>query len=334
MATFQDASIGIGVETTYKTGVTPTRWYEFTDENINWNKNVKQGMGLRVGARVARSARRTVPTADGGGDFTVEAISKGMGLLWQAALGTGVSTVVSGSTYQQVFTLGDTPASLTLQKGMVEVGGGVDAYTYLGCMVSQWEFDFPNDDIAKLKVTADAGDLTTATSYAAPSYPSAPLNLFHFGGGSISTGTLTSPTTTTLASAATPLAAVRGGSVSCNHNLTADRFNFGGAGRKDKPTVGLREIAGSMDVEYSSTTFRDAVLNETPMSVVLSFTAGALSTGLETLQVVLPEVKFDNQLPQVNGTDLVVQSMNFSVLDNLTAAQPIWVVTRTADAAL
>jgi hypothetical protein len=87
-------------------------------------------------------------------------------------------------------------------------------------------------------------------------------------------------------------------------------------------------------VEYTNATFRDAVLNETPMSLVLTFTGAALTTGTETLQVVLPEVKFDNQLPQTNGTDLIVQSMNFAVLDNLTAAQPIWVVTRTSDTAL
>lgn len=332
MATPQDVSLGFGTESTYKTGVTPTRWPEFTEESLNWDKSIKQGVGLRVGARVARSGRRVVTSAQGSGDFTMEATSKGMGLLWSYALGSGTSTLVSGTTYQQVFTLGDAPSSFTLQKGQVRADGTVDPYTFLGSMVSQWQFNFPNDDIASLTMSIDAGDLTTATAYAAPSYAASPT-LFHFAGGSISTGTLTAPTSTALASAATPLAYVRGGSVSCNHNLSS-RFSFGGAGRKDKPTVGLREISGSMDVEYNSTTFRDAVINETPMCLVLTFTGAALSTGTETLQVVLPEVKFDNQLPQTNGTDLVVQSMNFAVLDNLTAAQPIWVVTRTSDNAL
>lgn len=333
MATAQDVSLGFGTESTYKTGVTPTRWPEFTDESINWDKSIKQGVGLRVGGRVARSARRVVTSAQGSGDFTMEATSKGMGLLWSYALGTGTSTLVSGSTYQQVITLGDTPSSFTMQKGQVRVDGTVDPYTFLGCMVGSWQFTFPNDDIATLQLSIDAGDVTTATSYTAPSYVSSP-SLFHFAGGAISTGTLTAPTTTALASAATPLASVRSGSVSCNNNLSS-RFNFGGLGRKDKPTVGLREISGSIDVEYANTTFRDAVLNDSPMSLVLTFqTPTALSTGVETLQVVLPEVKFDNQLPQTNGTDLVVQSMNFAVLDNLTAAQPIWIVHRTADTAL
>lgn len=333
MASTQDSSIGIVTESTYKTYVAPTRWYEFTDESLNWDKSIKQGVGLRVASRVARSARRVVTTAQGAGDFTVEATSKGMGLLWQACLGTGTSTLVSGSTYQQVFTIGDTPSSLTVQKGLVRADGTVDAYSFLGCMVSGWEFNAPNDDIATLQVSLDAGDLSTAQTYVAPSYASSPT-LFHFAGATLSTGTLTAPTTTTLASGSSTLANVRNLTVSVNNNIAADRYNFGGSGRKDKPTGGLREISGSLDVEYASATFRDAVINDTAMALILTFTGAALSTGNETLQIVLPEVKFDSSLAQANGTDLITTGMSFQVLDNLTAAQPIWVVHRTADTAL
>lgn len=333
MATFQDASLGLVGESTYKTFVAPTRFYEHTEESLTWEKNAVQGQGLRVGSRVARSGRRVVTSGQGGGDFTVEAISKGMGLLWQACLGTGASTLVSGATYQQVFTLGDTPQSLTIQKGIPQVGGSVDAISFTGCMVTDWELTFGNTEIASLKVSVDAGDYSTAQTYAAPSYPSSPT-LFGFQGATLSTGTLTSPTSTALASSVTSVANVRSGSVSVNNNLADDRFNIGGAGRKSKPTVGLREITGSLEVEYDSSTWRDAFLADTPLSLVLTYSAGALSSGNETLQVVLPEIKFDGDLPQANGTDLITVSMPFTVLDNLTAAQPIWVVTRTADTAL
>ena len=333
MATTQDASIGLAVETTYGTSVTPSRFLEFTDESLTFNKNIKQGAGLRVGGRVARSARRVIPSADASGDVTLEATSKGMGMVWQACLGSGSSTLVSTGVYQQVFTLGDTPPSLTVQKGLPQAGGTVDAYTFLGAMVSQWTFNFPNADIATLQFSLDAKDVTTATAYAAPTYPTSPT-LFHFAGGSISTGTLTAPTTTVLASGATPLADVRGGSVQVNNNLATDRLNFGGGGRKTKPTVGLREITGSLTVEYDTTSWRDAVLQDTPMNLVLTFTGSALTTGNETLQVVIPEIKFDSPLSQANGTDLITTDLSFVGLDNLTAAQPIWVVTRTSDAAL
>jgi len=334
MATTQDSAIMLKKESTYKTGVTVDRSFEYLDESLDWDKNVKQGQGLRAGSRVARSARRVVPTAQGNGDFSLECISKGMGYLWELAMGSGSSTLVSGTTYQQVFTLADTMPSATLQKQLVEVGGTLDAYTFLGAMVSKWEFNVPNGDIANLKLSWDMGDLTTATAAATNAYPASTANLFHFQNATIYNGTLTAPTSTALGSAASTLASVRSFNVACNHNLSVDRFNMGGTGRKDKPTTGLREIAGNVVVEYANTTFRDAVLNETPMCLVINLTGGALSTGNETLQVILPEVKFDNEIAKTNGTDLINQTMNFSVLDNLTAAQPIWVVTRTSDSAL
>lgn len=322
----------------YGNTTTPVRWLEFVDENLDWRKNIKQGQGLRVGGRVARSARRTVPSADGGGDITLEVCSKGLGLVWQAAMGAGVSTNVSGSTYQQLFTLADQPQSLTIQRGTPQIGGQVDAYTFTGCMVTGFDLTFPNADIVTTKLTIDAGQLSTSVAYAAPSYPAAPVSLFSFVGGAIYSGTLTAPTTTALASGTAQLASVRSGGLTVNRNFAVDRQNLGGgiaAGRKAQPTVGLTDISGNLLVEYANTTFRDAILNETPMAIVLTFqTATSLSTGFETFQVVLPEVKFDNTLPNSNKTDLITHTVNFKALDNLTAAQPMWIVTRTADSAL
>lgn len=335
MATFQDLSIGGAIETTYKTPVTVTRWWEIdpTAEALGWTKTVKVGKGARVAGRLARSARRVVPFAQGDGSFGLEAVSKGLGILYQAALGAGVSTLVSGSTYQQLFTLGDTPPSLTLQKGLPEVGGTVDPYTYAGCMVSSFELDFTNVDIVMLKFTWDIADLATATGYATPSYSTSPT-LWNFSQGAIYTGTFTAPTTTALASGATQMADIRGGSLVLNNNLSF-RPNLG-ASRKVKPTVGLRDLTGKLTAEYDVTTYRDAVLNETPMCLVLTYTGAALSTGNEILQVVIPEVKFDSPLPVANGTDLITTDFSWSAYDNLTNTGPnaFQIVTRTADTAL
>lgn len=333
MSTTQDVSLGVAVESTYKTYVAPTAFYEILgDSSLQWNKQVKQGQGLRVGSRVARSARRVVPAADGSGDFTVECTSKGLGKLLQASLGSGVSTMVAGTTYQQNFTLGDNPASLSIQQGLVEAGGTVDAYSWLGCMVSQWELAIPTADIATFKVSVDAGDISSAQSYAAPSYPTG-INLFHSGNSTVQTGTFTAATTTTLPSAATTAVNFRNVVITGQNNLTADRFNLGGAGRKSKPTKGLVAITGTADIEYDSTTYRDLVLNDNQTSLVVTITAGALSTGNETLAIALPAIRFDSPLPQPNGTDLIVVSTSFTVLDDLTNP-PVGIYLRTADATI
>lgn len=334
MANPQDVSIGIAKESTYKTGVTPTRWFEFTDESLVWEKTVVQGQGLRVGAYLDRSARRVVPVGQGSGDFTVEAISKGLGVLWEAALGANTSTMVSGTTYQQVATYGALP-SYTIQKGIVEAGGTVDPVTFLGCMCSQWELAFPNANLVTFKPSWDIGDYSTATAYTSPTaYPPASASLFHHATLTLASGTLTAPTATALAAGTTTLANVRGGSIQGSNNLVGDRFNANATARKQKPIATKRDLSGSLTVEYDSTTMRDAMLAETPMMLICTWTGASLSSGVETLQVVIPEIKLDGPLPTANGTELVTTDYSFTCLDNLTAAQPLWIVTRTSDTAV
>lgn len=327
MTTPQDCSVGLGVESVYGTAVARTRWFEFLDESFNFVKNVKQGVGLRVGSRVARSGRRVVASAEGSGDLTIEAVTKGLGLLWQLGLGSGTSTLVSAGLYQQVFTLGDVMPSATIQKGIPRADGTVDAYTFTGCMVESLTIDCPNADNVKVKTSWNAKDMTTATAYTAPSYATGP-SVFTFAHGAVYSGALTAPTATALGSAATPVASIRSGSITIKHNLKTDRYNCGGGGRKEKPFAGVREISGSLVAEYADAAFRDAIVNDTSMTLVKTFTAGA-----DVLQIVIPDVRFDGDIVKAS-TDLAMQDIKWTGLDGLTAAQPIWIVCRTADTAL
>ena len=327
MTTPQDCSVGLGVESVYGTAVARTRWFEFLDESFNYVKSVKQGVGLRVGSRVARSGRRVVASAEGSGDLTIEAVTKGLGLLWQLGLGSGTSTLVSAGLYQQVFTLGDVMPSATIQKGIPRADGTVDAYTFTGCMVESLTIDCPNADNVKVKTSWNAKDMTTATAYTAPSYATGP-SVFTFAHGAVYSGALTAPTATALGSAATPVASIRSGSITIKHNLKTDRYNCGGGGRKEKPFAGIREISGSLVAEYADAAFRDAIVNDTSMTLVKTFTAG-----LDVLQIVIPDVRFDGDIVKAS-TDLAIQDIKWTGLDGLTAAQPIWIVCRTADTAL
>ena len=327
MTTPQDCSVGLGIESVYGTAVARTRWFEFLDESFNFVKNVKQGVGLRVGSRVARSGSRVVASAEGSGDLTIEAVTKGLGLLWQLGLGSGTSTLVSAGRYQQVFTLGDVMPSATIQKGIPRADGTVDAYTFTGCMVESLTIDCPNADNVKVKTSWNAKDMTTGAAYTAPSYATGP-SVFTFAHGAVYSGALTAPTATALGSAATPVASIRSGSITIKHNLKTDRYNCGGGGRKEKPFAGIREISGSLVAEYADAAFRDAIVNDTSMTLVKTFTAG-----LDVLQIVIPDVRFDGDIVKAS-TDLAIQDIKWTGLDGLTAAQPIWIVCRTADTAL
>lgn len=316
MAIPQEVSIGLVAESTYKTGVVVTQFFEPTDENLDFTPNTVQGEGLRVGKIGDYSDRRVVPTKQGSGDFTVEAISKGMGKLFQAALGTGVGTLISGSNYCQNFTPGNTPASLTIQKPNIEAGGTADPLTFLGCMCSDWELAIPNAGLVTFKSNWDIGDIATGTAYAAPSYP-ASATLYHWGNASFASGTYTAGTTTTLATGSTVMANVRSLNVTGKNNLTADRFNGGGT-TKSKPLMGKREYGGTIVLEYDSTTFRDAYLAQTAISVIGKVTGATIGAATETLQVNLPAIKLDKGIANSNGDGLVTVSHDFTALDDRT----------------
>lgn len=338
MAALTDSSIGIGVESVYGTSVTPTRWYEFLSESFDYDKTVVQGKGMRVGAKVARSGRRVITKYSAGGKIELEVPTKGMGLLWQAALGTGVSNLISGSAYQQQFTLGATvPSSLTVQKGVIaaDAAGTVQPYTFKGAVCAGWELKASAGDVVTASFDFDARDMATATAYTAPTYPAAPVNLYHFAQGAITIGgTVTAPTTTTLATGGTSVANVRDFSLQGDNGVSGDRYTFGNAGLKSQPAWGERKIKGKMTVEVTDTTLRDAVIADTPLAVVLTFTSTeTLSSGVAQMQVVLSEVKFSGNMPTAK-TDVATMSLDFDVLDNLTAAQPIYIIHRTADTAL
>ena len=326
MTTFLDAQFGIKKETTYGTAVVPDRFYEFVSAPFKLDKGVVQGAGLRVGARTALSGRRVVPFKSVSGDLELEAVTKGMGVLWEACMGSGSSNPVSEGLCQQVFTFADELPSYTVQTGVFD-GTDVKPYNWSGCQVGSWSIECPEGDIAKVKLTFAGKSLSTEGSIAEAPYP-AGMGLFTFAHAAFyAGGTLTAPTTTALgASSGTALAVVKGFTLNVD-NALKDGPQVGGLPTIRKP--GLRAITGAVTVEHEGATFVDAIIAETPLLLVVT-----LTNGTDVLQIVVPEVKLDGDLPTAGTPERVSHSLNFVGLDNLTAASPLWICTRTADTAL
>lgn len=342
MSVQSDCSIGLKAEATYGTAITVDQFLEFTSESFDRSPEFVQGQGLRPGLRVRRARRRSLGKENAGGSLTVEAPTKGLGTILKAAFGTVTSTLASGETtvYQQVHTplLDDFPDSYTIQKGVPKLAGSVSTETFLGAVCEA------------ITVTADAGAIVTVESewvarevvtdepYAAPSYP-ADLDLFTFVHGAITIGgSVTPPTDADLATGGTTVANVSAANVKWANGLDGAGWNLGGAGKRSRPpALGMGEITGSITAEYDSDDFRDAYLNQTPLSLVLTFehpsTIGTASS--PTLQVVVPTIYFEGELPKANSGDVISQSINIVGLDDLTPGQaPIYVVYRTTDAAV
>lgn len=339
MTTQLDCSIGFKKETTYGTAVTVDRFLEFTEESLDFDRQFTQGAGMRPGSRVARSARRVMTREGAAGDVSLEVPTRGLGSFLEALLGVGTSTQVAGALYQQLFTLTKTDyqPSLTIQKGIPRLGTDtVDAYTFRGAVASGFELTLGNTELLQLKSSWSIRDVVTDVAYATPSYPV--TDLFSFTGAALTVGgSVTVPTTTALASGGTTVANVRDFSFAAEQGHDDNGYNLGGAGKRSRrPAVGMASISGKLTAEYDATTFRDAVRDQTSMALVATFQApGEITTGNPpTLQIVVPDIRFEGELPKSNGGDVITQSLDFTGFDGLVAAHALYVAVRTADTAL
>lgn len=342
MGTQLDAQLGFKKETTFGTGVVVDSFAEFTEESLTWVPTFAQGAGMRVGQRLDYSDRRVLVKKEVGGSFAVEGQTKGLGKLFEAALGgTGTSTQIgTTAAYQQLFTPTTTDylSSYTIQKGIPPLGGGaVNPVTFTGMVCSGFELTAPNAGIPSLSFNWMGKDVTTATALAAASYPASVAQLSFIHGSITIGGTVTVPTTTALATGGTATANVREVNLSYENGLDSEGFNYGSAGaRTRKPALGKRAITGSMTVEYDSNTLRDAWLNQTDLAVVLTFqtTTAIEGTNYPTLQITIPVVRLEGDIPQTNGGDVVTQSIDFTALDGRVAAHPLYVAIVTAETAI
>lgn len=335
-----DCSIGFKKESVYGTAVTVDRFLEFTSETLDFEREFYQGSGLRPGSRLARSARRVLVKDGGAGDIELEVPTRGLGTLLEALTGTASSTVVAGALYQQLFTLtkSDYLPSLTIQKGIPRLGADtVDAYTFKGAVNKSFEISMANAEVLKLKTSWHAREIDTTIAYATPTYP-ASFELFSFVSAALVVGgSVTVPGATTLATGGTAAANVRDFTISVDQKLDENGWNLGAGGKRSRRgAVQLAEVKGKITAEYDSTTFRDAVRDQTPLALVATFQGAAdITAGNKaTFQIIVPDIRFEGELPKSNGGDVITQSIDFTAFDGLVAPHALYIATRTADTAL
>ncbi len=342
-----DVQLGIKKQTDFATPVTVDQFPEvLPDVAFNRQMTTIQSTGLRMGSRTPRAARRLIGKDGGSASVPLEAPLKGLGVWLQAALGTVTNTAVTGATgaFQQVHTpaVGDPINVYTLQLGVPPRGAAAPSPLTLN---SGWcrsiTFDARAGEILKVTTEWGAKEIVTSTALATASYP-ATNDLFTYCHGAITLGgTLTKPTATALASTTgTPAANVVDFNLKYDQGLSSDDdgMALGGACKVVRaPVLGEIGITGTMTVEYSDNVLRDAYMNQTDLALVLDFEhTTTIGTGTPVpayLQIVVPVIRLDGELPKPNGTPIRM-SMGFTGLDGLASAtSPIYVVYRTSDAA-
>ncbi|MFJ2535856.1 phage tail tube protein [Microbacterium maritypicum] len=342
MTTQLDFSVGLAKETTYGTPVTPTRFVE-SEAKLKYEIKTAQGRGLRPGKNVHRLNRHQAVHFEGSGDIDIDVPTRGFGFLLNALFGQVVNTLVPTTTpplYQQNHVLqnaSDPVQSFTVQEILPTLGGvNSHPHTFTGCVFDSMELSAKEGSILEAKFSLVARELQTSVAAAATSYP-ADDALFTFVHGAISLGgTLTEPDATTIASlSGSPAANIADFSLSVKRNLDGDGWNLGGAGLRSRaPLYGVPELSGKITAEYTDNVLRDAYLQQSALALVLTFQHNVAVSGAHkpTLQVVLPAIRLNGEVPTSDGGKAIKQSIDFEAFDNGIATQPIWVIYRTLDA--
>lgn len=332
------ASLGIAQESTPGTIVSPTRWNEFNSESLGLEKSTIQGQGLRGGGLYPRGSRRAYTGRNAGGDVEMDVATRGMGLWFKNALGAGASTLISGSSYQQVFT----PASLnglsfTTQKLVPNSAGTLVPFTYNGCKILSWELSCEVGGILTLRVTIDAWDEVTSTGAGTPSYTSA--DVFHFRQGAVTLGGTASTTSgVTSISGGTSVAVVRAATVSGENPLTTGEENQRfGATKVEQRENGWRSVGGNLELDFvTAAAMYDTMAADTGVSLALTFTGTTAISGSNypTLEVIVPQIRFDGETPKVGGPEEITTSSDFTGLEDALGNPAVQIRQVTADTSI
>lgn len=337
-----DAQLGIGVESTYGVGVTPTRFLEFTGESLTMEPQFLEPAALRAGTKYKRASRVRQSRRSVSGDITVEHGTKGMGMLWRHALGSPITSpaqILATTAYEQNHRPGDYRGlGLTVQVGRPEPASGVvRPFTYVGCKCGSWSFSVADQDIPALTLTLDGRNVSEATGLAVASYI-AGSTVFDFSQAQLKIGGTVTTTAgkTSVSGGAAAATIITEFSVSGETPMATERFGLGNAGLKAEPLEnGTPTVTGSLGAEFNKAELYDRFTNNETLPLEFTLTGDQIGTTgqFESLSIILPAVKLKSAAPNVGGPDLVTMSTDFEAYSD-EVNPPIQVRLVSAEASL
>jgi hypothetical protein len=299
-----DHQLGFANESTYGTGVTVTRFFEYDSESIEEEEGRTEGDPLRVGSHHIRSDRFTPYFSGASGSVEMAVMSKGFGFFLKHMLGqvatTGpAETVVYTHTGSEAELLGD---SFTMQVNRpFHPAGTNQAFTYRGGKITEWTLSNSVDENLMLELACDFMQVDTNVALATAVYPTAMDNLTWAKG------------VLTVGGSAYDITEF---SLQCNNGLDVDRRQIRGNTDKKEPTQSRAEYSFSLSADFESTTQRDRVHATTRAGALAAITAvwnGPTllgSTLFPRLTVTIPAARFDAWKGATEGTDAIQQELS------------------------
>lgn len=310
MGRIGDSVVGIARETTYGTAVAPAARYEITSESLKLDieRIDSKALGKRYQA-VWAPGKRGVE-----GDIELEIPSASFGRWLRAATGatpvTTANTPVSG-LHQHVFSgesnIGASNESLTIEIQRTDVAGDDHRFIYEGCQITEMELAAQVGELATAKFTIVGEDMsvTQASAQSASYATSTPLV---FTGASVTVG---------LDGSNNPISrSVKSISLKTSQGLDTERYFLGSDKRKLALESSMREVEGSLTVEWTGLTDWNRYIGTDSVAIVATFETQAALVGSTKgkIEVSIPYARIDGEQP-VTSDGIIETDISFKALD-------------------
>jgi hypothetical protein len=317
------ATWGLAQEVTVGTFVAPTRWMPFIDDKMIGEKKTAQSEALHGGLYELAQRRRLV-FHGAKGPVELDLTDRQLGLLIEHMIGSSPSVNQQGgaAAYLQYHVPGDLIGkSLSLQAGRPTIGGQIQAFSYNGCKITEWELSCAVGEIGKLTTTFDGWDESTSTGYSAASYVAD--NVLAFVDGQLLLGGVVTTVNgfCSVSAGAAPAGVVSSISLKGSNGLDVERQSIGSLVKREQLANAFRKYTGQAEVEFANLTdFYNAYYADTPLTLQLNFAGAQIGTTAYNaeLNITCPSIRFNGAPPEVDGPGIIKVSLPFDILDDGT----------------
>jgi hypothetical protein len=318
-ATGANAKIIYDVESTYGStpGAPASIVLPFVSENLTQKRalfrtNVMRGNRNQV---VPKRGNKDV-----GGSITTE-LNPYMGKPLKHLLGANVTT--GAGPYTHTMKIGALPVSLCFEKQYLDLGTPQYAL-FNGCRIGRGSFSFGNEGVIPLTLDIIGKKETLSGS----SFHGSPTDLGHNPFDMFEA---------TILEGGSSIAIVSSVSLDISNDLDGGMYVIGGAGERRALPEGVTAITGTLTALFEDATLYTKAVNNTESSlkITLSRGNGLGSAGNESLEILVPELVYEQNSPQIAGPRGIVVELPFSAYyDNAAETTSLQMILKNTQATL
>jgi len=310
-----DASIMVGLESTYGTPVTLSHAFEGKADTFKREQSRLESVGFRPDMQALRNDRVVTVNMGGAGSIELDLLNKGHGLLFGGSLGTkaGPTQVSATVAYLQTYATSDAaPAdSFTIQVVRPKLESGTQQFTYHGCKITGWTLGQSPDGLCVVNYDFDFEDSDITTSEGTEAYPSA-ATPYDWTDCVVTLDPDGSPETLDLLDL----------SFSADLALKTDRRYLSGSALKKEPVRnGMPSYTGEMKIDFTGTERYAEWTAETALDIQIKWTGATIASGqTDFMMMRMKACDWTGGNPEVSLSETPMQTLPFQAMHNGTDA--------------